>query len=741
MLLRLPQNRRQHLLKEYGKNYLFVMEIIRKQICVDKYRSHKDGILPFVIYNSEGNKIHKTDEEASNFGQYVCDFLITEANGHIKHRLRYLDLIRKYNFIQERLRNGIIVTPLKKSKTDITSLSCSEFKIKCNSCGYESDSGLSELKTVHGYSCPRCGSSDLSFSGANIETSFEKLWKEEIYPSCLLSHCIYLDKTLFTQVYDGVWGCADDSEIPTVEDGDCGILVEDYNTIQQYEEEWKTWWELTADDDWRKTIFNDNKGTEGYPINAAFCQDMDKYIIGQVEVPYKYEGNKVPKYIYHSTKGEYLSWFERNKKRKEDKSVVKEWEERGGDEFYEYLKNLSMDYSFTEVKYGSGIHVDIVPPQLSMDILIDCEPDYSGVYYPYEYSLGADGKTIYEVLGKSIDACTTEDLKWHTGWGEMPTEAPMAVSTGLNGKVESKLETLYSSQATYVTDSILGIYKEFDDTGKGQLYKCTYSEGKWEEEEVDDSEITCGDGEIISASTNKYQSITILSCFESMVLDEPKDGDYWYFLVRFKNDKDNPMDIPFIAGVPIDKEEYGNGDIVYNMITKISPKVDENGKTDENKITIDYIIGAISGSTEEERDNGIKRAITYTETLPYTASCEEMVSIDGMYPSSLFYNKIDMESSKVFVRSLDYNIERKARLATLVSMEVNSALRSGTSEMRYLITKDGTEGLMEEPSYDINITFDRGSAAAWENHFKLGECCSIEDLENYGNNFFNMEEN
>ena len=30
------------------------------------------------------------------------------------------------------------------------------------------------------------------------------------------------------------------------------------------------------------------------------------------------------------------------------------------------------------------------------------------------------------------------------------------------------------------------------------------------------------------------------------------------------------------------------------------------------------------------------------------------------------------------------------------------------------------------------------NAAAWEKHFKLSECNTLEDLENYGNNFFNI---
>ena len=48
-------------------------------------------------------------------------------------------------------------------------------------------------------------------------------------------------------------------------------------------------------------------------------------------------------------------------------------------------------------------------------------------------------------------------------------------------------------------------------------------------------------------------------------------------------------------------------------------------------------------------------------------------------------------------------------------------------------------GITYEPKIDANIGIDRGNAASWERHIKLGEVKSFDDLANYANGgFFNI---
>jgi hypothetical protein len=71
-------------------------------------------------------------------------------------------------------------------------------------------------------------------------------------------------------------------------------------------------------------------------------------------------------------------------------------------------------------------------------------------------------------------------------------------------------------------------------------------------------------------------------------------------------------------------------------------------------------------------------------------------------------------------------------------MEVGTQWTKDAAIDALLITKDGYEGLYWEPKYNVDIIYNRGNASAWEKRFKLTECNTMEDLTNYGNNFFNL---
>ena len=54
------------------------MERITMNICTDGYRSHRNGILPYVPYGAERPVIMDVRGESSNgnSGHYVCDFAV-----------------------------------------------------------------------------------------------------------------------------------------------------------------------------------------------------------------------------------------------------------------------------------------------------------------------------------------------------------------------------------------------------------------------------------------------------------------------------------------------------------------------------------------------------------------------------------------------------------------------------------------------------------------------------------------
>ena len=56
----------------------------------------------------------------------------------------------------------------------------------------------------------------------------------------------------------------------------------------------------------------------------------------------------------------------------------------------------------------------------------------------------------------------------------------------------------------------------------------------------------------------------------------------------------------------------------------------------------------------------------------------------------------------------------------------------------YLTKEDYLTNFSLPPKVDVNVTIDRGGVSAFEKHYKLSECNTMQDLVNYGNNFFNI---
>ena len=97
------------------------METIRKKICFDRLISHRNGISPYVSKDSDDVNIkYVTDITSdSNYGSFPCDFVLnssiyytdpetglnTRKNDEIS-RLRYADVLRWYNDVNEIIRKG-----------------------------------------------------------------------------------------------------------------------------------------------------------------------------------------------------------------------------------------------------------------------------------------------------------------------------------------------------------------------------------------------------------------------------------------------------------------------------------------------------------------------------------------------------------------------------------------------------------------------------------------------------------
>ena len=773
------------------------MDRISKTICVDNSRSHRNGLLPFVHNESGSIEFVNSTTINGNYGQYVCDFTVYSGETECA-RLKYLDVIRAYNFVQEQLRNGVFV---RKYSFD-----------ENNKCGNETKQGTTTF-------------------------IFKKDFPERKYKSKY--EYIPVDNKNFIEYKDYY--------VSSLEyDSDFLVLIQHYEEVIEINEKWGSWWEENCGENWEPCVFS------GYIVNSAitsdfkFCYDIDTYALGIVEVSYENNyGDRVPNYISYNEIYDKKKWFEENSGitenaylslNNDDNSIINLWESMGGGDFYNFLSNIDYFDKYqlnisAATPNGRVFKYEI--PTIDLSVNINAEIDIETLYTPYEYSVIDD-----EIVG-AVNAYVAES-------GSNLT--PNFVS-GLNITVESQLQSLIDPMAIEASRDIYGSFKYFEPVTEsgytGQMFECTYCTGwsetpeayfyhsattfEWEDEKDENEELTgekilvksglsttsvetkevppsadkayqvccveillhsantysastisgdttypdskhieytmsswtqygwwkcekvdeniedfiCSDGEFLSAGTKdkKYRNVTIVSCIDGLV-GERKVGDKYYVLARFDNGRIEPdricsggtirsLGIPYIQDKPLNIMSYDN-DIIYDMITNINSGItNENGEIIENLIEISYAKGIISGS---EQTTGVH----YVERATYVPNNLKLVLIDGAYLAELYYDTIDFSKNKQVIYSPEFKLKREVNCATINKMEVGTQWTSGGSVTALLFTREDTDGLQEEPKSEINILYNRGNAAAWENHFKLSECNTMEDLENYGNNFFNL---
>lgn len=735
------------------------MEKIHKTINIDNSRSHRNGLLPFVRFNEDSTVIEEVTASNvnGNYGQYVCDFAFYDYDKSTlktsnEKRLKYLDVLSKYNFIQEQLRNAVYVKKYTFNNNEIVFQDCEKADTKSN-------------------------------------LVIEKRWRTEFEEINKLGRYQYkpVDVNRFKKE-DNYYLLIDGEDV----DSEYCVLVPNYEKIIEYNDFWNDWWDSFEEDVLAKIFW---KYSDTYVKEFKFCSDFEHYALGIIEViddRISISGSKVPNYLYYTNYFDFKNWFDNHNK------TDKEWDEKGGENFYKFLKN-----NISKIKWvrknsvffkDDTLEFRFVPPMVDFYTVINNDMEFETLFTPYEYSL-KNG------LKKSVVTPFVTPEKDKIGSALTPT-----IISDVNVKVESRLDTLVHPKAMHISNNIFGVFKEFDidndGVGVGQMFKCilkdgwsekieyysavtgTYSYTPYQMEEkvptsnayqivyphivdtVKDKKVTivdditytsaytknqyywwecektekslvCADGETIMSGEEKYRNATILSCVDTIV-GECNVGDIFYIYARYDNGRINnsglpidiltggtivPLSLPYLENVKLNT--YTNNDeIIYDIVKKI--------KSSDNFLTIEYVIGATDGVDIEET------GLHYEDVLPYKKNNVDIVPIDGVFMAELYYDTILKEDAMVDVYSKEYRMGRKVLQSTLKKMEVGSIWREDIAVSTMLFTKDSTEGLQEDPKYSINLLFNRGNAAAWENHFKLSECNTLEDLENYGNNFFNL---
>ena len=299
-------------------------------------------------------------------------------------------------------------------------------------------------------------------------------------------------------------------------------------------------------------------------------------------------------------------------------------------------------------------------------------------------------------------------------WNEFPNKDGISIYSGdtYTYTTDSKLQFLRSKKLYTDDDGNLlpGLFEE-----EGKLWKYTYDGEKWSHsnQEARFANKTCGDGlsngECVNV--NIYRTVSIDAIVQAMLSGASTDGSY-YFYVKYKNDKETPMKIPFTVGV-VD----GSG------ISNIS--------YDSDFVTFEYSYNDIQ----------------YKETYKYNTGQTMEIVLDGYENITIYYNEIDYDFTEQTIYNKHYGLYREGNLADIVQYreghvwcddKSNGYVASAETINAPIFKEEYLLGISSTFKADVNVTINRGNAAAFERHFKLSECNSMEDLENSGNNIFNL---
>lgn len=848
------------------------METIRKKICVDNFLSHRPGVMPYIKKDSYDNSITYIEgtEDNSNYGNFACDFvlidssLVYDSDTGLSYRentelsrLRYLDILRMYNRYYEIVNNGVILKKGVYSGETTEYIDCVDptNNIVSNNVFYRWTTIGTEDKSI--YDCIPVNS---KFFNKDSLGGYFFGGPEEELANILAERRFNLVITEEESELLDELELMIDSESGIIFTEDYIFVVDDYDELKQIEDTWSKWWEDNFSqcsyssnyDIWQKAILDpfyeapvvQTEYEERRKCYLNFLYDVEKYILGRIRVPLKYEGDeiegtKTPSYIYYLTYNFYKNWFEDNSPYiLTNNELKKKWDSYGGDEFYHFLQSIIPHFlnSLILPEYGNITAITYAPPVIEIPLSIVNETIPEETYKACELSVDinnniADGTYPYSAPTHGVGSALTPTFRLFES-GEVI--------------VESKLNYLFNERTYFLNDDVYGILEEF--TNGGQLFRCKHktgtstqplvlrccvctlyepgkrigNNGEWvvaktvtlPEEVIStvrleempkagnstyqivgikkvhtttnnvniehrsgttvledgtvwvssaftyyDKRITntyswwycdkvteemeCGDGEDIDFSTTeKYRNILLLSCVPSAC--ETETGTY-YYMVKYDNGYTNVsgnmhidtgsttkrMSIPYTVDKKMNITSFDgefSSTTIYDKLLRKEIIDDGSGHT---SMVLEYVIGATSGT--DIRSTGIH----YIEKKDYKGNVIEPIVIDGHYDAEILYEKAT--GGETMVYSDDLSLYRNTNVAEIIGMEIGTQWTSASCINAYLFTEESSDNLIEYPKVNVDISYNRGNASTWEKRFKLSECNTMEDLINYGNNYFNIQ--
>ena len=251
-------------------------------------------------------------------------------------------------------------------------------------------------------------------------------------------------------------------------------------------------------------------------------------------------------------------------------------------------------------------------------------------------------------------------------------------------------------------------------------------------------------GEYRNATGQFYRTITttaagvrIAETEEEETGEEAPLNSYYFFFVKYNNSASASglMDIPYAVGntanlhVILDGDGKRTNKYRGDVLTKIS-------QTSEY-IKFEYVVGGIFSLDDDGNyQNDVTGGDKYYEKYFIDSPHVDLVPLDGVDNVPVYSKYIDFEGSAKEFYSTRYNLYRTGNTANIVEMTTADFWNKDYAYDAYLAKEDYLTAFSLPPKTDVNVTIDRGGVSVFEKHYKLAECNTMQDLQNYHNGEF-----
>ena len=426
----------------------------------------------------------------------------------------------------------------------------------------------------------------------------------------------------------------------------------------------------------------------------------------------------------------YRDWLRDYQTLSADCCNLRLWEDRGGEDMLDFL-NGKMDEVDRAISWVNSMEYSI--PYIEMPLLISQSftdvgalTNVDGTEYVESYPEGnGDGKRPHG-RGRQEKAFTIDQISIIGERKQYPKSGEGSI------EVESLLKTL-RARKKYMDDDdnvLPGLFQSFNNPS-GVFVHCIKSGGNWNVSECGGSGLLNGDGKTSAelANTNYYRSVTTKASAKRIaeVYDEEPGNPVatsFYFKVKYDNSENTHLTIPYAVG---------NATNVY--------LVDES----RNLYRGDFITGLTATSVIGGFFNGTDKGEyvsyagggdIYYERRTLDTKHVDYVNLDGVDNVPVWSDYIDFESDAKEFYSPRYNLYRTGTTANIIEASTADIWNKDYAFDAYLTKEDYLINFSNMPKVDVNVTVDRGGVSAFEKHYKLTECNTMQDLETYGNGWF-----